>query len=154
MLSGFLDLYRGVVERKVEGLTFDQACREMTPTGLSLLGVVKHLAWVEYYWFRCCFAGESVEPPPRESGDNAVQFRIGPDDTVERVIDFYRSEVDHSREVTSAAYSLDQLSARESRFMGTVSLRWVLIHMVEETARHAGHLDVMRESIDGRTGYL
>jgi uncharacterized protein DUF664 len=153
-LGGFLDFYRGVVERKVDGLTLAEASRELTPTGLSPLGVVRHLGWVEYYWFRRCFAGEAVPPPPRTGGDNAVQFQIGPEDTVNSVLEFYRSETEHARGIVSAARSLDAVSTRESRFQGAVSLRWILVHMVEETARHAGHLDIMREMIDGKTGYL
>jgi hypothetical protein len=151
-LSGFLDFSRAVVVGKIGGLSLEDASRNMTPTGLSVLGVVKHLGWVEYYWFRHCFAGEDVPSPPREGDDNAVQFRIEPDESVSSVLDFYRSEVEHARVVTEAA-SLDAASARENRFYGTVSLRWILVHMIEESARHAGHLDIMRELIDGRTGY-
>lgn len=153
-LSGFLDTYRGVVVSKVDGLSFADASKSLTSSGLSPLGVVKHLGWVEYYWFRHCFAGEDVGPIPREDNDNAVQFRIEPDDTVEGVVAFYTSEVGHAREVTSAASSLDAASARETRYFGRVNLRWILGHMIEETARHAGHLDIMREMVDGRTGYL
>ncbi|HXW33729.1 MAG TPA: DinB family protein [Acidimicrobiales bacterium] len=153
-LNGFLDVYRGVVERKVTGLSRADAVKELTPTGLSPLGVIKHLGWVEYYWFRHCFAGEEVDAPPREGGDNAVQFRVGPDENAISVLDFYRSECRHSREVASMARSLDELSTRENPYFGRVNLRWILIHMVEETARHAGHLDIIREMIDGDTGYL
>jgi hypothetical protein len=153
-LGGFLDFYRSVVERKVDGLSRQDAVRSMTPTGLSPLGVVKHLGWVEYYWFRHCFAGEDVAAPPREGDDNAVQFRIEPDESVSSVLAFYRSEAEHARAITNASPSLDGTSARENRFYGTVSLRWILVHMIEETARHAGHLDIMREMIDGRTGYV
>jgi len=153
-LAGFLDFYRGVIERKLDGLSLTDATRPLTPTGLSCLGIVRHLGWVEYYWFRHCFAGEDVVPPPREEGDNAVQFRVGSDETVDSVLDFYKSESSHSRVVAAASDSLDALSARDNPSFGRVSLRWVLIHMVEETARHAGHLDVMREMIDGRTGYF
>ena len=153
-MNGFLDLYRGVIERKVDGLSRADASKALTPTGVSSLGIVKHLGWVEYYWFRHCFAGEKVPPPPREGNDNAIQFRIGSDETVDSILDFYRSESDHSREVAAATDSLDALSARDHPYFGKVSLRWILIHMVEETARHAGHLDIMREMIDGKTGYL
>lgn len=153
-LSGFLDFYRGVIDRKLDGLSLTNATKQLTPTGLSVLGVVRHLGWVEYYWFRHCFAGENVPPPPREGNDNAIQFRIQPSETVVSVLDFYNSESIHSREVTAAADSLDTLSVRENPHFGRVSLRWILIHMVEETARHAGHIDIMREMLDGATGYL
>jgi Protein of unknown function (DUF664) len=150
-LEGFLDWYRAVVERKVDGLTLDDAKRVMTPTGMSALGVLKHLGWVERGWFRETFAGEGVEAIDME-GDNSAEFAIGSDDTIESVIAFYRAEVDESRRVSSDAPSLDALSAKETRYREQVSLRWIMVHMLEETARHAGHLDLMREEIDGQVG--
>lgn len=150
-LTGSLDWYRAVVENKVDGLSLDQATSIMTPTGLSLLGVVNHLGWVERGWFRDIFVGEDVESIDAPD-DNSVEFVVGPDDTVESVVAFYRAEVEEARRVVAAAPSLDSLSARETTFGGQVSLRWILVHMLEETARHAGHLDLMREKIDGRTG--
>jgi uncharacterized damage-inducible protein DinB len=150
-LGGFLDWYRAVVERKVDGLTLDQAKTMRTPSGVSLLGVVNHLGWVERGWFREIFAGEDVETVDSD-GDNSAEFAIRTDDTVESVLAFYRNEVDHSRRLVGASDSLDALSARATRFGDHVSLRWILVHMLEETARHAGHLDLMRETIDGQTG--
>ena len=150
-LTGFMDWYRAVVERKVEGLTLDQARTERTSTGLCPLGVVNHLGWVERGWFREIFAGEDVETIDSED-DNSAEFAIGADDTVESILAFYRSEVEISRRVVAGASSLDDLSAKETNFRENVSLRWILVHMLEETARHAGHLDLMRESIDGKTG--
>ena len=140
-----------MVERKVDGLALDDAKRVMTPTGLSALGVLKHLGWVERGWFRETFAGEDVEAIDVD-GDNTPEFAIGDDDTVESVIGFYRAEVEESRRVSSDALSLDALSAKESLYRGQVTLRWILVHMLEETARHAGHLDLMRENIDGQVG--
>lgn len=154
MLTGFLDWYRAIIERKVEGLPLGDASRQMTASGLSLLGVVRHLGWVEYFWFPYVFAGQQIDAPPREDGDNAVQFRIEGGDTVDSVLDFYRSQTEQARRIERAATSLDEVSARETLRLGNVSLRWILVHMVEETARHAGHMDLMREEIDGRTGYL
>jgi hypothetical protein len=150
-LGGFLDWYRAVVERKVDGLTLDQARTVRTSTGLSPLGVVKHLGWVERGWFREIFAGEDVETIDGED-DNSAEFAIGADDTVDSVLAFYRTEVDNSRRVVAGSSSLDDLSAKATKFREKVSLRWILVHMLEETARHAGHLDLMRESIDGKTG--
>ena len=150
-LEGSLDWYRAVVERKVDGLALDDAKREMTPTGMSALGVLKHLGWVERGWFRETFAGEDVEAIDVD-GDNTAEFAIGPDDTVASVIDFYRAEVEESRRVVRNASSLDALSAKETLYRGKVTLRWIMVHMLEETARHAGHLDLMRENIDGQVG--
>jgi Protein of unknown function (DUF664) len=150
-LAGFLDWYRSVVERKVDGLTLDDAKRLMTPTGMSALGIVKHLGWVERGWFRETFAGEDVEAIDVD-GDNSAEFAISGGETIESVLDFYRTEVEESRRISSTAPSLDALSAKETRYREHVSLRWIMVHMLEETARHAGHLDLMREEIDGRVG--
>jgi hypothetical protein len=150
-LEGFLDWYRAVVERKVDGLTLDDAKRVMTPTGMSALGILKHLGWVERGWFRETFAGEDVEAID-VNGDNSAEFAIGHDDTVASVVAFYRAEVEQSRRVVDEAPSLDALSATETSYREHVSLRWIMVHMLEETARHAGHLDLIREQIDGQVG--
>jgi len=148
LLAGFLDWYRAVVDRKVTGLTEHDSRRTMTPTGLSPLGVVAHLAAVEVGWFAETFAGEAVDPVWEDHGS----FKLRQDDTVESVLDEYRAACARSRSIVQVAASLDELSARPHELFGHVSLRWILVHMLEETARHAGHLDLMRESIDGQTG--
>jgi uncharacterized damage-inducible protein DinB len=149
-LEGALDWYRGVVEHKVDGLSPVAASALMTPSGLSLLGVIRHLGYVERGWFRDVFAGEDVESVDTED-DNSAEFALGEGDTAESVIAFYRDEVARSREIVERS-ALDELSARTDRFGERVSLRWILVHMLEETARHAGHMDLMRENADGRTG--
>ena len=118
---------------------------------MSSPGVLKHLGWVERGWFRETFAGEDVEAIDLD-GDNSAEFAVGSDDTVESVIAFYRAEVGEARRVVGESPSLDILSARETTYQEHVSLRWVMVHMLEETARHAGHLDLMREQIDGQVG--
>src|SRR5262245_49789016 len=148
MLCGFLDWYRSIVERKVEGLMRDDATRVMTPTGLSPLGVVGHLAAAEVGWFFETFAGQPIDP----MWDDHGSFRIRDSDTVASVVAEYRDACAGSRDVVEAASSLEELSTRADDVWGRVSLRWILVHMIEETARHAGHLDIMRETIDGRTG--
>lgn len=150
-LKGFLDWYRAVVERKVGGLTLVQATTVMTPTGMSPLGIIKHLGCVERGWFREIFSGADAEAID-DGGDNSADFAIGADDTVDSVLAFYRTEVDRSRQIVGDAPSLDALSANATEFGEHVSLRWIMVHMLEETARHAGHLDLMREEIDGQVG--
>jgi Protein of unknown function (DUF664) len=150
LLTGFLDWYRAVIERKVTGLSRDDAIRIMTPTGLSPLGIVKHLGDIEQSWFRERFAGEQIETPWSDDDPYAV-FRIEPDESVPSIVAFYRGSAEQSRRVVAEA-SLEDLSIGASPFYGRVSLRWILVHMIEETARHAGHLDLMREQIDGKTG--
>jgi uncharacterized damage-inducible protein DinB len=150
-LEGFLDWYRAVVERKIEGVATDDAKRVRTPTGMSALGILNHLGWVERGWFRETFAGEDVESRDGDGG-NSAEFAVGDDETVESVLAFYRAEVEEARRVAREAPSLDALSARETTFRDQVTLRWIMVHMIEETARHAGHLDLMREEIDGQVG--
>lgn len=147
LLTGFLDWYRDVVARKVEGLSLADASKAVTPTGLSPLNVVAHLAAVEVGWFEETFLGEPEDQGLADHGG----FRIAPHDTVESVVAEYKQACERSRTIVAGAASLDDLSASET-FRGKVSLRWILVHMLEETARHAGHLDVMREAIDGRVG--
>lgn len=149
-LEGALDWYRAIVEHKIEGLSSKRATETLTPTGLSLLGVIKHLGWAERIWFREVFAGEEVESIDSAAG-NSSQFTIGRDDTVESILGFYRDEAERAQQITGGS-SLETLSARTTGIGERVSLRWILVHMLEETARHAGHMDLMRESIDGQTG--
>jgi hypothetical protein len=146
MLSGFLDWNRAVAANKVRGLSREDATRVMTPTGLSPLGVVRHLVAVEYGWFEEKFLGK----PERAEFDG--QFLVRDDDTVQSVLAAYDTACEFSRRVVADASSLDELSVESSPHYGVVTLRWLLVHMIEETARHAGHLDLMREAIDGATG--
>jgi hypothetical protein len=149
LVTGFLDWYRAVAGRKVDGLSLAQASRPMTPSGLTALGVVKHLTWVERHWFQRRFAGADLEL--YEGPDNAPTFRLDASDSVASVLADYEIAVDESRAVAAVA-ALDDVAARPHPIFGAVTLRWVLVHLLEETARHAGHLDVMREALDGRTG--
>jgi len=148
LLAGFLDWYRGVVVHKIEDLSTAEASNVMTPTGLSPLGVVAHLAAVEVGWFWETYAGEPVDP----RWEAHASFRLTSTDTTRSVVEEYRHACDQSRTIVEAAPSLDARAAAPHHFWGHVSLRWLLVHMIEETARHAGHLDIMRETIDGRTG--
>jgi uncharacterized damage-inducible protein DinB len=148
MLTGFLDWYRTVVEHKVQGLSADSASKAMTETGLSPLGIVAHLAAVEVGWFAETFAGEAIDPV----WDTHGCFKLNDNDSVDSIVAEYQAACARSRSIVDATASLDVLSTRSDDFRGPVSLRWILVHMLEETARHAGHLDIMREAIDGQTG--
>jgi uncharacterized damage-inducible protein DinB len=146
MLNAFLDYLRERMIAKLDGLDEEQARRSLVPSGTSLLGLVKHLAVVELGWFVWSFAGEDFDVGP--SGDN-----LGPEDTISSVVDMYRSAYARSQHIAAGVPDLDQRAAR-SRRSGheTQSMRWILVHMIEETARHAGHADILREQIDGTTG--
>ncbi|MBT1002041.1 DUF664 domain-containing protein [Paenarthrobacter sp. DKR-5] len=147
-LQASLDRHREAVIWKLEGLDDAAARRPMVPSGTSLLGLVKHLAAVEYGWF-CTTFGHPTEQLPFDDEDEEADLRVQPDETMADILAFYRRARTSSDEVI-AGRGLDDTGTAWSG--ETVSLRWVLIHMVEETARHAGHVDIIRELIDGRTG--
>ncbi len=147
MLTAFLDRYRETIIWKLEGLSKEQASRHLVPSATTLLGVVKHLAFVERGWFQADFAGESVSWPWAEGGPE-TDFVIEPTDTIESILQLYQDEIAKSRAIVARS-SLDDLSQEADPH----SLRWILVHMIEETARHAGHADILRELTDGAIGY-
>jgi uncharacterized damage-inducible protein DinB len=143
-----LDRHRDVLRWKVEGLDDEQLRRPMTPSGTTLLGLVKHLAAVEYGWF-CQTFGRETEPLPFDDNDPDADLRIEPHETTADILAFY------DRACAAADQVIADLSIEDTGtawFGDPVTLRWVLIHMVEETARHAGHMDIVRELIDGAAG--
>ena len=147
-LRASLDRHRDVVLWKIEGLDDAALRRPMTPSGTSLLGLVKHLGAVEYGWF-CETFDRPTEPLPFDPDDPDADLRVRPDETTDEVVAFYR------RARAAADAVIDELDVDDvgtAWFGETVSLRWVLIHMIEEVARHAGHLDILRELVDGSTG--
>jgi uncharacterized damage-inducible protein DinB len=144
-LEEFLDFYRAVMARKIEGLTDEQARATPTASSLSIGGLVHHLAWVEQWWFRMVFVIEPVVDRP----DPRTNTRVPDGMTVDELLAFYAECCTHSRRIVAAAPDLDVIAANPNR---PVSLRWILVHMIEETARHAGHADIIRETIDGQIG--
>ncbi len=147
-LHASLIRHREVVLWKIEGLDDEQLRHPMTPSGTSLLGLVKHLGAVEYGWF-CTTFGRQTEPLPFSDEDPEADLRIRADETSEQVLAFYA----RARAAADQAIGELGLEDRGTAWFGSdVTLRWVLIHMIEETARHAGHLDILRELIDGAAG--
>jgi len=149
-LLAFLDNNRAIMVWKLEGLSAEDARRPMVDSGTSLIGLVKHLAWVERWWFDGFFAGSDYDYPYAD--DPEEDLRTEPGDTVAAVVDLYERHVALSNEIV-AAHNLDTMSTGTVRGSSR-SLRWVIGHMLEETARHAGHADIVRELIDGGTGYM
>jgi uncharacterized damage-inducible protein DinB len=143
-----LQRHRDVVLWKLEGLDDEQLRRPVTPSGTHLLGLVKHLAAVEYSWF-CETFGRETEPLPFRDDDPDADLRAEPHESADDIVAFYRRACAAADEVIEAT-DLDDLGT--AWFGDQVSMRWVLIHLVEETARHAGHLDIARELVDGATG--
>lgn len=143
-----LDRHRDVVLWKLQGLDEEQVRRPMTPSGTSLLGLTKHLAVVEYGWF-CETFGRETEPLPFDEDDADADLRVEADETTAGIVAFY----ERARAASDKVIEELDVDARGTAWHGaTVSLRWVLIHMIEETARHAGHMDIVRELIDNATG--
>lgn len=147
-LLASLDLHRDMMLWKLDGLSDDALRRPMVPSGTNLLGMVKHLAAVEYGWF-CSTFGRETEPLPFDENDEDADLRVEPGETTEDIVAFYGRACAAANAVI-AELDLDYTGTAWDG--PTVSLRWVLVHMVEETARHAGHADIIRELIDGQTG--
>lgn len=147
-LHASLNRHREVVLWKLQGVRDEWARQPQTQSGTSMLGLVKHLAAVEYAWF-CQTFGRPTEPLPFDPDDPEADLRVSDEETFEQIVDFYER---------ACAAADDVIDAHDVQDLGTawfgesVSLRWVLIHMIEETARHVGHLDILRESFDGQTG--
>lgn len=151
MLTAWLDWHRATLAHKCDGLS-DAQLRERSspPSQLSLLGLVRHMAEVERTWFRRVLAGEDVPLVYSATGDFQVAYDAAGADVAEAFAN-WRHECDLARKVEAAAPSLDATGIQR-KWGVPVSLRWILIHMIEEYARHNGHADMLRESIDGVTG--
>jgi uncharacterized damage-inducible protein DinB len=154
VLDHWLDLYRETVLLKIAGLDADQlARRAVPPSSMSLIGVVRHLTEVEAYWLRVVLLDEQDVPdyyctPASPDGDfDDIDPAAAAADVAA-----YRAELVTTRANTAAWTDLDT-PVRGLRRGNPVNLRWILTHLVEEYARHLGHMDLLREAIDGRTGY-
>ena len=155
LLGQYLDYQRETVLLKADALSREQLAQRLPPSELTLGGLLNHLARVEDVWFRVRFAG--LPPAGWRAGvdpadDPDWEFRTAADIDPDVLRNRYRAACRGSREVVAGAADLDQLSVLPRRDGGRVDLRWILIHMIEETARHAGHADLLRESIDGVVG--
>ncbi|MGW0393431.1 DinB family protein [Streptomyces sp. NPDC003042] len=153
MLDGWLDYHRSTLVWKCSGLADEQLRRAaLKPSELTLLGLVRHMAEVERYWFREIMLGEDL-PELYSTEDNVDgDFHFTDEDTWVSAEQVWQTEVELARQAVSGR-SLDLLSDAASHHRGEVfSLRWVYTHMIEEYARHNGHADLLREHLDGATG--
>ncbi|MEV5982620.1 DinB family protein [Streptomyces sp. NPDC052114] len=141
VLRGFLDYLRASIAAKVEGAPEPQVRTAAVPSGTNLLGLLHHLTCVE----RALFLGENVT-------DWQATFRAAPADTVSDVVARYRAAVTLADEVLDECADLGAELPRSRPGKPAPSVRWALTHMIEETGRHAGHADILRELIDGSTG--
>ena len=150
LLTTWLDYHRTTVARKCEGLSEDLAHRPLLPTSplMTVAGLVSHLRWVEHAWFEHRLAG-APDRGPWTDDDPDKEFKVD-DVPLDQLLREYEEQCVISRKIAESV-SLDAEAAIATP-RGRVTLRWVLGHMIEETARHNGHLDVIRELLDGTTG--
>lgn len=155
-LRQFLDLYRRQAITRFGRLSDEQAHIKTLPaTNLTPAGVVKHLAHMEDHWFIARIGGGELPEPwasaPLESQPD-WDFESAANDTVQDIVELYRAACSRSREVISRLPSLDTTATRPSFGKGPVSLRWVMVHMLEETACHVGHLDLLTDPLFEHSG--
>lgn len=150
---GWLELQRAVLHWKCEGLSDADTHHAVLPASplMTMAGLVSHMRWVEQTWFEVMFLGRPAEGPQfsedREDADMMVEGV-----PLARLLDEYERQCAVSNEAVAAHWFDDEGNHPDFR-VAKASLRWMLLHMIEETARHAGHADAIRELIDGRTGY-
>ena len=147
----FLDFHRATLAMKCDGLSDDQLrAQSSPPSTLSLLGLVRHMAEVERTWFRRVIAGEDIPLVWSPEGDFQAAYDATKASRSEAFAT-WQSEVEHARRIEAEAESLD-VTGHQSRWDEDVSLRFVMLHMIHEYARHNGHADFLREAIDGTVG--
>lgn len=155
LLEQFLDAQRATMVEKTEALSREQLAFRHPPSTLSLAGLLYHLALVEESWLEVRFRGLPRREPWASIdrvADPDWEFRAAGVLEPEVLRGRYAEACDRSRAAVATASSLDQLSVQPKRDGQFFSLRWVLLHLIEETARHAGHADLLREAIDGAAG--
>lgn len=152
-LVGWLDLQRAIVHWKCEGLSEQDAHRAVLSTSplMTMAGIVSHLRWVEQTWFEVLFLGRPAVGPQFDETVEDADMMVD-DVPMQQLLGQYERQCRISNEII-AQHSLEEAGRHPDFRSAGATLRWMLIHMVEETARHAGHADVIRELLDGSKGY-
>jgi hypothetical protein len=153
LLLGYLDYYRSVVARKVADLDERAARTSTLPSGWTPLELVNHLAHLERRWLVWAFAGEPVEHPHADEDEHG-RWRTGPDETVTGLLAELTAAGERTRRIATTA-ALDDIAATGGRYTDSdtrPTLVWTLVYVLQEYARHAGHLAIARELADGVTG--
>ncbi len=153
MLEAYLDHHRTAMVAKVRGVPDGDARRRQVPSETSLLALLQHLRRVEASWFEHRLAQGNVDDIPVlawffEDPEHRDLW-VAPDLTVQEAIATYQDQFDRSRAV-AGRHELDDVVPHPE--LGQISMRWIMPHMIEETARHLGHADILREQLDGQTG--
>lgn len=155
MLNSFLDYYRAALLDRAYGLNEEQLATPLAPSSLTIGGLISHMAMVEYNWYRHRFAGHEMHEIFTSLDWDAnpdAEMALAATMSVDELLRLFDDSVRDSRQRVKNAASLDDLSVKDRNGDGERwNLRWIMIHMIEEYARHCGHADLIRESIDGDT---
>jgi len=150
MLEAWLDFHRATLAVKCAGLSDGQLrARAVPPASLSLLGLVRHMAEGEHQWFTMVLGGEQIRYPYYTEDNPDADFDDVDGADVAEAFETWRSACASARGWAAAAPSLDVTGTQDGR---EFSLRWIMVHMIEEYARHNGHADLLRQRIDGAVG--
>ncbi|MFD8481856.1 DinB family protein [Kitasatospora sp. NPDC059673] len=154
-LTTFLDYARATAKAKCEGISAEDARRSPLPGSplMTVCGLISHLRWVEYWWLHAVFLGEEDTGPlaGATAEDPDPEMRTAVDVPLEQLLAEYEEQSVRFRKLV-AEHDLDERAVRPMRGGVHMDLRWILLHLIEEIARHNGHLDIVRELLDGRTG--
>ncbi|NEB20230.1 DinB family protein [Streptomyces coelicoflavus] len=154
-LITFLDYARDTARTKCEGVSAEDARRALLPDSplMTLCGLISHLRWVEYHWIQVMFLGEEPEGPLTRASDDDPdpEMRTALDIPLPQLLAEYEQQSDRYRRLLSD-HDLNSRAKRPISDGRHVDLRWVILHLIEEISRHNGHLDILRELVDGRTG--
>jgi hypothetical protein len=153
MLVSWLEFHRALLLKKCAGLTAEQLKERSTPpSNLSLLGLVRHMSDVERGWYRQLFTAEDVPDLYYTEGQPDADFENIADADAQKDFEIFAAECEAARQIVAATPSFDDLARKKSKRGSLISLRWIMVHMIEEYARHNGHADLIRERIDGVVG--
>ncbi|WP_035844437.1 DinB family protein [Kitasatospora azatica] len=152
-LISWLDMQRAIIHWKCEGLSEEDAHKVVIPTSplMTVAGLVSHMRWVEHCWFEVMLMGRPPSGPLFDESVEDGDMRVAGVPLAQLLAEYTR-QCAVSDEII-AAHGLDDAGRQTEFRAGAATLRWTLLHMIEETARHAGHLDIVRELVDGSTGY-
>ncbi|WP_141014273.1 DinB family protein [Nocardioides sambongensis] len=154
MLRAFLDYHRATLLRQAEGLDAEQLGRSLPPSTMTLGGMLKHLAFVEDWWFNVTLLGDEPAPPWDTvdwEADGDWDWHSAAHDTPDGLRTLLAGAIARSEEILGDRPDLERVAVRHRPGRSPVTLRWILVHMIEEYARHCGHADLIRESVDGAT---
>jgi uncharacterized damage-inducible protein DinB len=152
-LLSWLAFYRATLLKKCSGLSFENLCRRPVESStMSLLGMLRHMTFVEQVWFDARFAGNDVVEYYKQPDDRDAEWNELNSATLEEVVANFNTACETSDEL-ARGHELDEMVTKPGVNRDPVDLRWIYLHMIEEYARHCGHADILRELVDGATGY-